>query len=583
VLLSLRIRDLAIIETLEIEFSPGLNILTGETGAGKSIIVGALELILGGRASADDIRSQSERARVEAVFDISALPHVRKWLGSHGLESGENDLIVAREISRSGRGRNFIMGSLVPLAALRELGNELVDLHGQHQHQSLLAEERHLDVLDDFARTGELRHRVANLFAKWRKLRDRLEELSRDERQIEQRKDMLVFQVREIEAAALQIGEDERLEEERRRLAHAEALAEAALRAEDILVEGEHCEPTLLALLARVEDAVEELARYDPTTAPLAEELREERFKLEDIAARLSEYRSGLEPDPQRLEVVEDRLDTIRRLKKKYGATIEEILALCDENKRELERLEHRDDEIEKTRAQLERAAEELGRACKALSEARREGAKKLERALVRVLDNLNMPRTRFEVAFDHEPAEQGQGVPIEGRFYRADSTGIDRVRFLISPNPGEQLKPLRKIASGGEISRIMLALKSLIAANDRIPTLVFDEIDVGIGGATADRVGEKMAELSKRRQIICITHLPQIAAKARTHFAVEKKVVSGRTVTCVRRLEPTERPAELARLLEGARVTELGRRHAAQMIERAEKRKTAAKSRRKR
>lgn len=569
-LLSLRIQDLAIIDDLDIEFSPGLNILTGETGAGKSIILGALELVLGARGSPEDIRSQCDRARVEAIFDIHSLPGVRSWLKEHGVENGEDDLLVARELSRTGRGRNFVMGSLVPLAVLRALGDQLVDIHGQHQHQSLLTVESHLDALDDFARCGQMRSQVAIFHAQWQELRQRLADLSRDEREIERRKDMLAFQVNEIEAARLTPGEDAQLETDRQRLAHSEALAQAAAHAEDVLSEGENTETTILASLNHVEDDAATLGRYDPTAASWGDELREIRFRLEDIAERLRQYRQALDPDPKRLEAIEDRLDLIRQLKRKYGATIEEIVALGEENRKALDRLEHRGEELEATKAELAQVADTFGEACEVLSHARQTASRKLEKALVQSLADLNMPHTRFSVVIEREPVEAQEGIPIGGRFFRVGPTGVDHVEFLIAPNPGEDLKPLRKIASGGELSRIMLALKSLIAKSDKIPTLVFDEIDVGIGGATAEKVGEKMAALSQIHQILCITHLPQIAARARTHFAVEKKMTAGRALTNVRRLEANDRPVELARMLEGEKVTDLGRRHAAQMIRQA-------------
>jgi len=569
-LVSLRIQDLAIIDELDIEFTAGLNILTGETGAGKSIILGALELILGGRGSPEDIRSQCDRARVEAVFDLRDLPYVRDWLESHGIECDDDDLLIARELSRSGKSRNFVMGSLAPLSLLRELGDLLVDIHGQHQHQSLLSVENHLDALDRFAQTDPLRERVASLCAQWQELGRRLADLSRDERELERRKDTLAFQVGEIEVARLVAGEDVQLEQERQRLAHAEALVQAASHAEDLLSEGESTDTAALTLLGRIEDDVAVLARFDATTAPLADELREARFRLEDIALRLGHYRASLDLDPQRLEAVEDRLDLIRQMKRKYGATIEDILALGEENRRELDRLEHRDDELERLKNERSEAAEALAASCEELSQARQAGSRILEEALVEVLDELNMPDARFAAEIARDPTESDDGLEIGGCRFRVGPTGVDRVEFLIAPNPGEDLKPLRKIASGGELSRIMLALKSLMAGNDRIATLVFDEIDVGIGGATAERVGEKMADLSQTHQILCITHLPQIAARAQTHFAVEKNIVAGRAVTGVRRLTAAERPIELARMLEGAQVTDLGRRHAAQMIRQA-------------
>jgi len=570
-LLSLRIQDLAIIDELDIEFSPGLNILTGETGAGKSIILGALELILGARGVSDDIRSQCDRARVEAVFDMGGLPRVHRWLEAHGIErEGEDDLLIARELLRSGRSRNFILGSLLPVALVRELGDLLVDIHGQHQHQSLLAVEAHREALDDFAQTEELRAAVASLYEQWQERGRSLADLSRDERELERRKDMLAYQVQEIEAAQLVAGEDVELEQEQQRLAHAEALSQAASNAVDLLCEGECTETTVFALLARVVDELVAMNRFDPTTVALTEELREERFRIEDLVARLRDYRTSLDPDPQRLQAIEDRLDLIRQLKRKYGATIEEITVLCEANRQELDRLEHRDGEIERIKGELEEAARALGEAAEELSRARQAGARTLEKALVEVLAELNMPHTHFLVELARDPVEPGEGVPISGRFYRVGPTGVDNVEFLISPNPGEDLKPLRKIASGGELSRIMLGLKSLIAKKDKIPTLVFDEIDVGIGGATAEHVGEKMAELSQTHQILCITHLPQIAARAHTHFAVEKRIAGGRALTTIRRLGTTERPVELARMLEGSQVTELGRRHAAQMIRQA-------------
>ena len=561
----LRIRNLAIIEELNLEFDSGLNILTGETGAGKSIILGALRLVLGERALSEDVRTGADSAEAEALIDGPLPPLVLALLEEAGLPADPEGLVLRREVAADGKSKAVVNGRLAPAHQLKALGAALVDLHGQHQHQSLLNPENHLQALDAFAESGPELERVGAAHGAWLATRAELARLQGDERALEREKDMLERQAREIEQAALRIGEEEALTAERARLRNAERLREASSRAHALLQEGQSDVPSILELLARVEEEIADLAKLDETERPSAEAASEIRFRLEDLATRMRDYATAAESDPARLAVIEDRLDLIHRLKRKYGASIEEILEAAQRYAARLNSLVNREDELARLEERL--AAEEaaLVEAAEALSAKRQKAARRFERQLLAELAELQMERARFHVEFWRE--ESAEGAAFEGRRYAVGPQGVDRAEFLLSTNPGEALKPLRRIASGGELSRIMLAMKSLLARRDAIPTLVFDEIDVGLSGATAQVVGAKMRRLAESHQVICITHLPQIAARATRHFAVEKAPRGRRVVTQVRCLSENERVAEIARLLSGEAATAVGLKHAQELL----------------
>jgi DNA repair protein RecN (Recombination protein N) len=636
-LLRLSIRDLAIIDSLVLDFPEGFSALTGETGAGKSIIIGALNLVLGERASSDDVRTGCETAEVEALFDLSDCPRAERLLKDWSLapekETG-TQVVLRREVSAQGRSRCLVNGKMIPLSQLSQLGDHLVDLHGQHQHQSLLRTELHREILDAFAGDAIAKPLAAYqaVFARHREVAARLRRLDRDERQIERQKDLLEFQIKEIRQVGLELGEDTTLEEERARLQHADALRQNVAQALDALYEGETQQPTVVDLVGRCEDLLAASARLDPSLSALADRLAQARADLSDVASQLRFYVSSLNADPARLAEVEDRLHRIRQLKRKFGATIEEILETAERMEKDLYGLTHSREEqeaLETERAALEK---EMAHGAEALSALRREAGTRFAKGICRHLADLEMPHVAFEVRLDRLLASQSCALDVlsdnettgeiaghsalstqhsalssqssvlspdvepgiaftDGKRYRVTEHGVDNVEFLICTNPGEGLKPLRKIASGGELSRIMLALKVLMSGQEQIPTLVFDEIDTGISGRTGARIGEKMAALGARRQVICITHLPQIAARAARHYAVHKvqekpaekaeeqprkqgkhhqrgkQKEQLRVVTRVELLDSRERLAEIARLLGGQEDSAIALRHARELL----------------
>lgn len=610
-LLRLHIEDLAIIDALTLDFTDGFTVLTGETGAGKSIILGALNLVLGERASSDDVRTGCESAVAEALFEVSACGRLRDLLAEWGLleDDGEAvasgsgrkraggrdripvELVLRREIGAQGRSRCLVNGRLVTLAQLRQIGDRLVDLHGQHQHQSLLRVETHREILDGFGDGEHVRaleaYRAA--FGRYSAVVARLRSLNRDEREIERQKGVLEYQLREISEAELTPGEDAALDEERRRLTHAEALKHNATEANDLLYEGENCPAPVSDLVAQVAALAAEAVRLDPSLGTVAERLEAVRAEVDDLAATLRSYAEDLEHDPERLSEIEDRLHLIRQLKRKYGGTIEEILEKAAQFERELHTLTHGREEQERLEAERAELERQVVQAAECLSAKRRETGERFSKGLQRHLKDLEMTAVRFEVRLDREElgvpssfAEEeeegresrretsraGEWLPFpDGKRYRVHDYGVDQVEFLFSPNVGEALKPLRKIASGGELSRIMLGLKVLLRSQDQVPTLIFDEIDTGISGRTGTAVGDKMAELGGRYQVICITHLPQIAARATHHFVVRKTQQKGRTLTRVERLDPGERQGEIARLLGGEPDSAIARRHASELL----------------
>jgi DNA repair protein RecN (Recombination protein N) len=598
-LAQLSIRNFALIDRLDLEFGEGFNVLTGETGAGKSILIDAITMVLGERAGAEWVRTGAEKALIEAVFELTdaQAEALSEW-------QEEGLLSLSRELTRSGRSQCRINGRMATASALREVAAHLVDLHGQHEHQSLLSPDRHVELLETWA--GESlqapTHAARDLYTGLQATRRELAALQTDARERARRLDLYQFQIEEIDGAKLNPGEEEELATDLSRLANAEKLFAAASSALATLNEGDGDRGmSAVDLLARTTRDLEAIAALDETLAPAVEGVQTALYAAQDAARALADYREGIEFNPERLAQVQERIDQLRSLKRKYGETIEEILAYRDQIGAELHTLEHGEERAAELTAEIERLAADLDRAAAALYEARQATARQFEAALVRELRDLNMANTIFEVRVD--PPQ-----PAASAADRGLTAVLGRVEFLISPNPGEPVKPLARIASGGEMSRIMLALKSttvtkgLTSPPDPLPgagrgngtkrrspgpsaaspassssppragegpgerlTLIFDEIDVGVGGRTAHVLGEKMAALARASQVLCVTHLPQIAGLADVHFTVEKSVVGERTVVGVRRLEGEERVDEVARMLGGAIAT--ASQHARELI----------------
>lgn len=562
-LYEIHIQNYAVIENLRVEFSPGLNLLSGETGSGKSILVDALGLALGGRASPEVIRTGQERALITAVFRTDSKPCWSDWLEEHGLPGrGDSEIILRREVQAGGKSRLLVNDEPVTLGAVKALARRLVEMHGQNEHVALFARDAQLELLDQFAGTEEELARVRELHARRRELERELESLSHNEQERLRTIDLLSFQAQELERARLQPGEDAHLEEEKRILANLEKIRASAAAAFTQLYEDEGAACSRLAVVAR---QLEDLRRFDPAVEPHLDPLESARATLDDLAGFLRDYLGKLEANPQRLADLEDRLALLDRLKRKYGKTIEEILAYAEQTRLQLANLEHADERRESVREELDKVLGKFRQAAEALSARRREAARKFGKLVREELAQLGMEKTRVEVHFDALAEEQ------------AGPNGIDDIEFRISPNPGEDLRPLEKIASGGEISRLMLAFKTVVGATRRVApagrrqavsTFVFDEVDSGIGGRVAESVGQRLKRLGQDTQVLCVTHLPQIACFADHHFYVEKYERGGRTLTAIRRLaSDKERVQELARMLSGSQITDAVLKHAAAML----------------
>ncbi|MCM2265811.1 MAG: DNA repair protein RecN [Desulfuromonadales bacterium] len=548
-LVHLTITNFAIIDRLEVEFGSGFNVLTGETGAGKSIVMDALGLLLGDRASPELIRAGCEEATVEALFDLTGRSDLQAVINAAGFSAG-SELILRRVITRAGRSRAYINGGLATLTQLQPLTEQLVAVCGQHEHQALMGRDAHLPLVDTFGGHEALNCEYRELFAAWRATGEHLARLSEAERERARRLDLLRYQAREIGEARLQPGEEEELAAERLLLQNAERLAAAANNGYETLyaADGAVC-----AALGRMAGELEGLAGIDPELGQLAETLRQSLYTLEDVAAQLRSHLNRIGCEPGRQEEVEERLALLTALKRKYGASVAEILEQQAAIVTELDELEH----AEETRAALE--AELVGQLTalldvgSRLGAARREAGERLGAAMQRELADLSMAGARFELQLTELP-EPG---PL----------GLERGEFLLAPNRGEALLPLARIASGGELSRILLALKRVTPGREQVPTLVFDEVDAGIGGATATAVGDKLRAVSRNAQVLCVTHLPQVAAGADRHFLVVKRELAGRTVTGIEPLAGEARVAEMARMLGGAQVTERSLAHARELI----------------
>ncbi len=563
----IHIQNYAVIDSLSVDFGPGLDVLSGETGSGKSILVDALGLALGGRASAEVIRSGEERAQVTAVFSAEGKAPWNEAITALGVGVGEEgELILRREVQSGGRSRMLVNDQPATLAAVRALAHRLVEMHGQNEHVELFDRGAQLNLLDQFAGASAELDSIAALHAHRRELEKELESLSQNEQERLRTVDLLSFQVRELNEAKLEPGEDTRLEEERRVLANLEKIRAAAGGAFQELYEDEGAAIVRVAAAAR---QLEELGRFDSAAVPQVESLASARAALEDIADFLRDYAGKLEANPARLEEIEDRLVLIDRLKRKYGSSVEAILAYAAETRQKLAGLEHEDERREIVRKDLAKASAEYHKAAEALSEKRLEAALRLVKLVLAELAQLGMEKTRMKIHFEKAP--EGQG----------GATGIDEIEFRISPNPGEELRVMEKIASGGEISRLMLALRTVVGqarvgrnirgARAGDTTFIFDEIDAGIGGRVAESVGQRLKRLARDAQVLCVTHLAQIACFADRHFYVEKSTRANRTITTIKHLSgDKERAEELARMLSGSQITDAVLKHAATMLRQA-------------
>ena len=549
----LRIRNLAVIESVDVEFEPGFNVLTGETGAGKSIVVEAVGLLLGARASSDLVRTGEAQATIEAIFEAPA---------ASPLNNEPRELIIRREITSQGRNRSFINGALATAAALRDLSQRLVELHGQHEHQALLDPITHLPLLDAYAKLEEDAKEVADLWTKVQTLRDHLDRSRMDSRERAARLDLIDFQLGEIDKAAPRSGEDEELTATKHVLASADRIQRLCEESYASLYESD---AAVLARLGSVWKRVGELAEIEPRFASYVEARDGIKGQLEDLAFFLRSYADGVDASPERLQQVEDRLALLERLKRKHGPNLQDVIEKGEALRKEKALLTGGTEEAEELLRRLETAGSTFLQAARRLSQARRQAAIPFAREIETLLGELAMSKTRFEVRFNaSEPGSDGW-----------NERGVDHAEFFLSPNIGEDVKPLARIVSGGELSRVMLALKTMGArhgASTGRPgsgtrTLIFDEVDAGIGGRVADVVGAKLRELGHEFQVVCITHLPQIAARATTHFHIDKQIRGARTVTSVSHLNDEDRVAEIARMIGGAQVTESARSTARDML----------------
>ena len=555
----LHIENIALIQSADIRFEPGFNVLTGETGAGKSIVIDSIGAVLGERTSRELIRTGAKSALVTAVFtQVPPLP----WLEENGFSTGEEELLLQRELQGDGRNVCRIDGKLVTVAQLRELGRQLLNIHGQHDGQQLLDPASHLGYLDQFGGCQPLLESYQEAYRKWHDIRREMDKLQMDEAERSRRVDTLNYQIQELERAQLKAGEDEELSARRTLLRSAGRLMEAVQSAEFAL-SGDEDRDGACSLIAQAEGEVQGVSSISPELGELSEKLTALRCAADDAADTLRDLSRSFDFSPGELDQVEERLDLLYRLRKKYGPTVEDMLSYLDRCRKELDQIQYADDTLARLEKDLKKAQKEAARRGEVLSQARREAAGALQARVQEELRQLDMPKVRFQTEFTPKGGEAGM-----------DETGLDEVQFLMSANLGEALKPIQKVASGGELARIMLALKNVLAEGDQIGTLVFDEVDTGVSGRAAQKVAEKMAQVARGKQVLCVTHLPQIAAMADTHFSVQKGEREGRTYTRLERLDRSQRREELARLIGGASITPSLLESAEELLRQAEQQK---------
>ncbi|MFO7592816.1 MAG: DNA repair protein RecN [Pseudomonadota bacterium] len=550
----LHIRNFAIVESLELDFHEGMSVLSGETGAGKSILLGALGLTLGDRAESGIIRQGANRAEISAGFDIQHLPHLSAWLEEHELEM-DGECILRRTINADGRSRGYINGQPTPVQTLRELGEQLVDIHGQHAHQSLLKRDVQRELLDAFAGQQQLAKETAATFRSWQQLQQEYEELSRANSERDARQELLRYQVEELEALKLEPGELEKLDQEHDRLANASRLLEGTQAAVNRLYESE--EQSVTGLLEQTLSELQELRNYDNALAGSCEMLESAVIQAKEAAVELRHYADGLELDPEQLQEVEQRLSAIHDLARKHRVDPKELPALLEQLQEELAGLDSADSRLQGMQAEIEKARNDYHTRAEKLSKGRRTAAKKLASAVSDNMQELGMGGGRFDVVL--QPLEKGPSA-----------NGLESVELQVSANPGQPLRPLNKVASGGELSRISLAIQVITAGQEGIPTLIFDEVDVGVGGGVAEMVGRELRQLGESRQVLCVTHQPQVAAQGHHHFRISKQTTNGETRTDVAPIEGEVRVEEVARMSGGVNITGQTLEHARELIAQA-------------
>jgi len=562
---------MALIKELNIEFEEGLNVLTGETGAGKSIIIKAVDLILGGSTAADLIRDGEDSLAVEGLF-LLALQE-KELINNLNLDTEivdkEGALLIRREFNKKGRNKCWVNQRLINLSTLQEIGKFLVDLHGQHNHQSLLDSSKHIDLMDNLGGDKIIKYRkkLADNYRMWREKSKKLFQLIKNREENLKRIDFLKFQLEEIDKASLAKGEDKVLEEEEMVLRNAEKIIETMEKANFVLYEGGSEQTSVRDSLSEVTTDLGEISSLDRRIEKIRENLKEIGYQFEDIVNEIVKYKDEIDLDSQKLKEVEGRLNLINSLKSKYGSTVEEILEYRQKMYQELEDIDYSEDKVKKLKEELDSLKNKISAISHHLNANRRKIAEDLEKMVITELEDLNMKKCQFKVSINNY--EDDNGIEIEGKKYKIGPKGIDDIEFMISPNVGERLRPLARIVSGGEVSRIMLALKSILSEVDQVPTLIFDEIDSGVGARLGEVIAQKLKALSKKRQVICVTHLPQIACRAGRHFYIEKYVLNNQTGIKLNEMRGEERVKEIARMLDGSQMSEITIQHAQKMLDR--------------
>ncbi|OQY41182.1 DNA repair protein RecN [Candidatus Atribacteria bacterium 4572_76] len=570
-LFQLNIKNMALIKELNIEFEEGLNVLTGETGAGKSIIIEAIDLILGGYAASDLIRDGEDSLMVEGLFLLA--PQEKELINNLNLDieivDKEGALLIRREVNKKGRSKCWVNQRLINLSTLQEISTFLVDLHGQHNHQSLLDPSKHIDLMDNLGGDKIIKYRkeLSDNYRMWREKSKKLFQLLKDKEENLKKIDFLKFQLEEIDKTSLVKGEDKVLEEEEMVLKNAEKIIETMEKANFILYEGGAEQVSVRDSLNEVSADLGEIASLDRRIEKIRENLKEVGYQFEDIVNEIVKYKDEIDLDSRRLKEIEGRLNLINSLKSKYGSTIEEILEYRQKIYQELEVIDCSEDKLEKLNEEVDSLEDVIAAISNQLSINRRKIADDLQKMVVRELEDLNMKRCQFKVSINNY--KDDNGIEIEGKKYKVGPKGVDDIEFMISPNVGEKLRPLARIVSGGEVSRIMLALKSILSEVDQVPTLIFDEIDSGVGARLGEVIAQKLKALSQKRQVICVTHLPQIACRAGKHFYIEKYILNNQTGIRLKEMEGEERVKEIARMLDGSQMGEITIQHAQKMLNR--------------
>ena len=560
---SFEVKDYALIEHISVEFGNGLNIITGETGAGKSILIDAMSLLLGERASTEVIRKGAQKSFVEGIFNAKGNKRVKYLLEENDVDFND-ELIIRREISLKGTNRCFINDTPVNLNLVKEVGNLLVDLHGQHEHQSLLRTETHIDYLDEFGSFQELLLKYKSLYSKLLNKESELKDLKEKENSIKEKKDFYSFQIKEIDNISPQEEEEVKLIDELKILENSEKLVELTSEIYQLLYESDN---SVQDALSKVRNYLQKLSEIDKTFSEALNQSDSVLAQIDDISNLVRSYNSKLNLNPEEVETKRERLGVINLLKKKYGGSLKSILEYRKKIGEEFELAENFAGKINELSKNILELRKNAGAVAKKISQKRIQTAKQVKKGIEETLKELGIPNPEFKTEINNQQTEKDNGVFVDGKFYAATSKGIDEMEFFISTNPGEDLKPLAKVASGGEVSRIMLALKSTLAKNDKLPLLIFDEIDVGVSGRIAQKVGNALKNLSTYHQIISITHLPQIASQAGHHYSIEKVTQNDRVISSIKKLPESERITEVAKLLSGEKITEASLKSASELI----------------